>query len=287
MNLIKTFISVELSVVAIVATAVVAAPAAEEKSAPAADWPWAAYGIPKSSNPACIPTRRTDWADASHRVMLLKEKRHDLELVFLGDSITMMWRSQSGFEGGTPVWEKYYAPLKAGNFGISGDGTQNVLWRITEGGALDGLRPKVLVLLIGINNLEGVREGKTPEQVAEGIATLVKYIKGKLPETRILLLGLFPCWESPQNPSRERVRQVNLLIRPLEDRKHVYYLDIGQKFLEPDGTIKKEKLRDFLHLSEKGYAIWAQAMEPYLKDLMNNDGNGDIWNKRGEQGETQ
>ncbi len=234
------------------------APAAEE-------WPWAKYGIPKSANPTCIPTKRTDWALAYHEGMLQREKRGDLEVVFLGDSITMMWRSQSGYEGGTPVWEKYYAPLKAGNFGISGDRTEHILWRITEGGDLDGLRPKVLVLLIGINNLLGGKN--SPEQTAEGITTIVNHVKGKLPETRILLLGLFPCWERPENPAREQVRQVNRLIHPLEDKKRVWYLDIGDRFVEPDGTIKKEKLRDLLHLSEKGYWIWAEAMQPVLERL--------------------
>ncbi|MEN6302888.1 MAG: GDSL-type esterase/lipase family protein, partial [Armatimonadia bacterium] len=116
------------------------------------DWPWAKYGLPKSDLATCTPLKRVDWADAYHQAMLVREKKPDLQLVFLGDSITMMWRSQSGYEGGTPVWEQYYAPRKAGNFGISGDRTEHILWRITEGGDLDGLNPRVLVLLIGINN---------------------------------------------------------------------------------------------------------------------------------------
>jgi lysophospholipase L1-like esterase len=243
--------------------------------AQAEDWPWAKYGLPPSTNPTGIPLKRTDWADGYHTAMLAREKKPDLQLVFLGDSITMMWRSQSGYEGGTPVWDKYYAPLKAGNFGISGDRTEHILWRITEGGDLDGLNPKVLVLLIGINNL--LQTQSTPADVAAGITTIVNLVKVKLPHTKILLMGLFPLWEQPTDPARQWVKDVNALIEPLADRQRVWYLDIGDKFLEPDGTIKKRNLRDLLHLSEHGYWLWARTMKPYLRDLMDNEGKGEIW----------
>jgi beta-glucosidase len=241
----------------------------------AQDWPWAQYGLPPSTNPTCIPLKRTDWADAYHTAMLVREKKPDLQLVFLGDSITMMWRSQSGYEGGTPVWEKYYTPRQAGNFGISGDRTEHILWRITEGGDLDGLNPKVLVLLIGINNL--LQKQNTPADVAAGITTIVQYLKTKLPTTKILLLGDFPCWERPDHPHRQWVKDLNVLLKPLADKQRVWYLDLGDKFVEPDGTITKEKLRDGLHLSEKGYWIWAEAMEPYLVDLLDHEGQGAMW----------
>jgi lysophospholipase L1-like esterase len=246
--------------------------------ASAADWPWAKYGLAPSTNPCCIPLKRTDWAEQYHTAMLAREKKPDLQLVFLGDSITMMWRSQSGYEGGTPVWEKYYAPRHAGNFGISGDRTEQLLWRITEGTDLDGLSPKVLVLMIGINNL--LQSQNTPAQVAEGITTIVNYLKVKLPTTRILLLGDFPLWEKPTDPARQWVKDLNALIKPLGDSQRVWYLDVGPKLLEPDGTITKEKLRDLLHPSEKGYWIWAEAMEPYLVDLLEGEGKGEVWNKQ-------
>lgn len=207
--------------------------------------------------------------------MLAREPRQGVQVVFLGDSITMMWRSQSGYEGGTPVWEKYYAPRGAANLGISGDRTEHLLWRLTAGGDLDGLSPKVAVLLIGINNL--LQEKHAPQQVAEGIATIVTYLRAKLPQTRLLLLGDFPLWESPAHEHRAWVKQLNLLIAPLADRKRVWYLDLGPRFVEPDGRIVKEKLRDGLHLSEKGYWIWAEAMEPYLVDLLEGDGQGEVW----------
>jgi beta-glucosidase len=242
-----------------------------------AEWKWGAYGIPPSTNPACIPLQRVDWAQSYHTAMLKREPYQTAKVIFLGDSITMMWRSQSGYEGGTPVWDKYYAPLPAANLGISGDRTDHILWRITEGGDLDGVKPQVLILLIGINNL--LQRQDTPQQTAEGITTIVTYLKTKLPETRILLLGLFPCWEKPDNPARAWVKQTNELIKPLADGKRVWYLDIGSRFVEPDGTITKEKLRDLLHLSEKGYWIWAEAMQPYLDDLLQGTGTGPVWTK--------
>ncbi len=238
------------------------------------DWPWQKYGLPKSTTPACIPAKRGTWWPHYHKGMLKREKSDGIEILFLGDSITMMWRSQSGYEGGTNVWQKHYAHRKAANFGISGDETEHILWRITEGENLDGLSPKVLILLIGINNLN---RGDRPEHVAEGITTIVRHIHRTLPRTKVLLLGIFPCWQSPKHPTRAKVRKTNEIICGLADQKQTYYLDIGHRFLEPDGTITKEKLRDLLHLSENGYEIWAEAMEPYLSDLLSNDGKGDVW----------
>jgi beta-glucosidase len=248
---------------------------ADDTAATQTPFPWEKYGLTPSTNPACLPAPRGDWWPAYHTGMLKREPRESAKVVFLGDSITMMWRTQSGYEGGTPVWGKWYAPLPAANLGISGDRTEHLLWRLTEGGDLEGVHPKVAVLLVGINNR--LQRDDTPEQTAEGIATIVGYLKRRLPEARILLLGLFPCWEPPTDPARAWVKQTNTLTKPLADRKRVWYLDIGDRFLEPDGTIKKEKLRDLLHLSEKGYGIWAEAMQPYLDDLLLHDGTGKVW----------
>jgi len=240
------------------------------------------FGLPHSTNPACIPVERTDWWPAYRKQMRAREPRQEAQVVFLGDSITMMWRSQQGFEGGTAVWEKYYAPFHAANFGIAADRTEHVLWRITQGGELDGMNPKVLVLLIGVNNLtgwSGRAGGDSPEHTAEGIATIVGYLKQHLPQTKILLLGIFPCMEKPDHPIRGTIRRTNAIIAKLADLKQVFFLDFGDRFVEPDGTITKEKLRDLLHLSEKGYRIWAEAMQPYFEDLMKNEGAGALWTR--------
>lgn len=245
----------------------------DEKSS-TSEWPWLKYGIAPTTNPACVPTQRTDWAMNYHKGMLGLENKAQVKVLFLGDSIMNdMWRSRSLVyaervkEGGNQVWQKYYAPLNAANFGISADETGNLLWRIAEGGCLEGLHPEVAVLLIGINNL--IR-GQTPEQTAEGITTIVGYLKNKLPDTKILLLGIFPCWQPATNPIRAKVKQTNLLISKLHDGQRIFYLDIGHVLVEPDGNILKDKLQDTLHPSEKGYELWAEAMQPYLFDLLNN-----------------
>lgn len=229
------------------------------------------------ANPACVPVpREPAWWMVWHKRYLKAVEKRPIDVVFLGDSITMLWHPVGKYANGLAVWKEYYEPLKAVNIAITGDTTANVLWRIVEGKAVDGLSPKVLVLMIGTNNLHS-RQGNTPAQTAEGVGCIVSELRKRLPQTKILLLGVFPRGESPKNPYREKVREVNRRIATFDDHKWVFYLDIGDRFLEPDGTISKAVLRDFLHPSEKGYAIWAKAMHPYLLDLLNNDGQGDVW----------
>jgi lysophospholipase L1-like esterase len=193
-----------------------------------------------------------------HEGFLKRAKEGKVDLLFLGDSITQGW-------GNNAVWQKHYGSLNAVNFGIGGDTTENVLWRILNG-EIDGISPKVAVLMIGTNNF-GL-EGHQPPDVVKGITTIVQTLRKKLPSTKILLLGIFPRDEKPATESRKKIQTVNEQIAKLEDKKNVRYLDFGAKFTSPDGTLSKEIMPDFLHLSEKGYQIWADAMDPLLKQLM-------------------
>ncbi len=181
-----------------------------------------------------------------------------VDLLFVGDSITEGW-------GNNPVWQKTYAPRQAANIGIGGDTTENVLWRL-ENGEVEGISPKVAVLLIGTNNF-GL-EGHSPDQVAKGVAAVVQSLRRKLPSTKIVLLAIFPRDEKPGADIRKKIKTVNDQIAKLDDRKNVHYLDIGPKLSNPDGSLSKEIMPDFLHLSEKGYQIWADAMAPLLQKLM-------------------
>ncbi|MFZ2654484.1 MAG: GDSL-type esterase/lipase family protein [Victivallales bacterium] len=245
----------------------------------AADWPWAKYGIPKTDAKACIPVPRTeDWAIQCH-VQAGKMKNPSIGVAFLGDSITHGFQFQKVPDGVVSAWSEYCAPLGAANFGIPGDKTQHVLWRITEGGLLDGMNPKALVILIGINNLYG-GSPDSPADVAKAITTIVNCAKTKLPDTKILLMGIFPCFTT-SSPGTVGAQATNAIISKLHDGKQVFFLDIGDRFIEPDKSISKEKLRDGLHPSEKGNRIWAEAMRPYLDDLLNNDGKGDLWKNAG------
>src|SRR5262245_23256229 len=184
-------------------------------------------------------------------------KKGGVVVLFLGDSITDAWRGNAA----QPTWDKYFVPHNPANFGIGGDRTQHVLWRI-QNGELEGIQPKAIVLMIGTNN-SGGRDNNS-EEIAEGITSIVQEIQKRTPSTKILLLGVFPRGEQP-NPQREKLQKVNEIIAKLDDGKTVKYLDIGKVFLESDGSIRREIMPDFLHLSPEGYERWAEAIkEPLL-----------------------
>jgi len=204
------------------------------------------------------PQPRNPWID-QHESHVKKAKAGNIDVVFFGDSITAGWGSAK------EIWQERFEPLKPANFGIGGDRTENVLWRI-QNGALEGYKPKVAVVLIGINNLTGQRNN--PTEVAAGITAIVEEIKKRSPETKILLLGVFPRNEKPDSPARKDIAQVNEIIAKLDDGKTVYFMDIGKQFLEPDGSITRETMPDFLHLTPKGYQIWADAIKEKLAELL-------------------
>jgi lysophospholipase L1-like esterase len=220
----------------------------------------------RAENTATNPLPRDAKWIARHEGFVKQAQQGGIDLLFMGDSITDFWRNR-----GSNVWNTYYAPLHAANFGISADRTQHVLWRI-EHGELDGIHPKVVVLMIGTNNTGKEQDHQTirntPPQVIEGVTAVVHEIQAKLPETKILLLAIFPRSQRGE-PIRDEIKQINLSIAQLDDGKSVTFLDIGPKFLEPDGTLSREIMPDLLHPSEKGYQIWAEAMQPTLNRLMN------------------
>jgi lysophospholipase L1-like esterase len=207
-----------------------------------------------------------------HETFVAIAKRGGVDVLFLGDSITDAW----GGEGhnpkaaGSKVFEREFAPLKTANFGIGGDRTQHVLWRI-QNGELDGIQPKVVMLMIGTNNSNG--NDNTAEEIAEGITAIVREIHKRSPKTKVLVLGIFPRGKDPNNPAtkaqREKIARVNQIISKLDDGgKTVKYMDIGHLFIRQDGTIPQEIMPDFLHLSEKGYELWAQAVKPVILELL-------------------
>jgi len=209
-----------------------------------------------AANDAIIPSPRTsprfDW-QARHQGFVKRAQQGNIDLLFLGDSITDHWREQ-------PLWAKLYGHLKAENFGIGGDRTEHLLWRI-ENGELSGLNPKMVVLLIGTNNLPV----NTVPEIIEGITVVVRSIQKKLPNSKILLLGVFPRDAQPNTPFRNKIREINAAISTLDnDGSPIEFLDFGERFLNSDGTISTEIMPDSLHLSGKGYRIWANAIQGAL-----------------------
>jgi lysophospholipase L1-like esterase len=197
------------------------------------------------------------------RAALLDERvkqTPDSRLLFIGDSITQGWEN-----AGKEAWAGFFAPHNAVNLGIGGDRTQHVLWRL-ENAPLEGLNPEVAVVMIGTNNSNG--EDNTPGQIAEGIAAIVSKLRESLPQTKILLLAIFPRGEN-FNPQRGKITQVNQVLQKLDDQRHVFFLDIGHRFLNSKGLLPASIMPDYLHLSPEGYQMWAEAIEEPLRQLMN------------------
>lgn len=198
-----------------------------------------------------------------HMAFVEEAGKGGIDVLFLGDSITDGWR----LDPAKKIWDERFAPLKAANFGISGDRTQHVLWRI-QAGEMDGITPKVVVLMIGTNNI-GQRDPEPTASAAAGVKAIVEEVLKKSPKTKVLLLAVFPKAEKAGDYSRTMVKELNDAIAKLDDGgKTVRYLDIGAKFLSADGSISKEVMPDFLHLSGKGYQIWADAIKEPLGAML-------------------
>lgn len=194
-----------------------------------------------------------------HEANVALVRKGGVDLLFVGDSLTKCWSRE-----GHDVWEACFAPLHAANIGISGDCTQHVLWRL-QNGELENIRPKVVVLLIGTNNISA---GDSPADIAQAVGAIVQEIRQHVPGARILLLGVLPRRELANHPDREIVGSVNRLLSRLQDGNHVTYLDIGDKLLQADGTFPKEVTKDFTHLTPKGYEIFAGAIQPTVEALL-------------------
>lgn len=205
-----------------------------------------------------------DW-QKRHELTSAAVKRAKPQILFIGDSITHFFGGEQ-FDSyalrGKNTWDEFYGPRNPGNLGFGWDKTENVLWRLQHG-AIDGIAPKLIVMMIGTNNTGNC---SAPE-IALGIQSIVSVLNERLPQSKILLLGIFPRGEKP-NPQRDKIAEINKLIAKLDGTHHVTFLDIGAKFLTPDGLITKDIMPDFLHPNEKGYRIWAEAIEPTVKRLM-------------------
>ncbi len=177
-----------------------------------------------------------------------------IDLIFDGDSITDFWQGN-----GRAVWQERYGKLNAFDFGIAGDRTENLLWRLDQG-QVDNLRPKLVLLMIGTNNI-GAR---TPQQIADGVKAIIDEYQKRCPEATILLQAIFPRSPKPTDLPRILVKQVNDIISHYGDGKKVIYIDFGDKFLQPDGTLSPDIMPDFLHPSPKGYEIWADAIQSQI-----------------------
>jgi lysophospholipase L1-like esterase len=214
---------------------------------------WPPPTVPAGTNPTTMARPRLEWLERVEQ-NFARTRGKDFDLIFDGDSITDGWQSV-----GKDVWAAAYGGRRAVDFGIGGDRIENVLWRLKQG-QVDGMHPKLIVLMIGTNNLGGA----TVDQIAEGIGAVVADCRRRCPDAHLLLLGIFPRYNEATQPVRQSIIQINQKIAHLDDGAHVTYLDIGAKFLTPDGTLTAAIMPDFLHPSAEGYRIWAEAIAPIV-----------------------
>ena len=212
-------------------------------------------------NAAIVPVPRTGGITNRQNLVLqrAKDAPGDYDLEFIGDSIMQGWEGR-----GSNVWQNYYGSRKCLNFGVSGDRTQHVLWRF-EQGQLDGIKAKVAIVMIGTNNSN--KEDNTEDDILAGVTAIVQQIRTRQPDTKIILLSIFPRGKS-FSVQRGKILQVNQALARLDDGKNIFYQDFGPQLIENDGSISKSVMPDYLHPNEHGYNIWAAAIEPKLKELL-------------------
>ena len=195
-----------------------------------------------------------------HKKIMQRVKQGAPEVIMLGDSITECWCWKPR---GLPAWENYYGKYKPINMGISGDRAEHLLWRIQDG-TLDGLKPKVAVLMIGANNISG-----KPLDTALTIKQILAEMRKRLPETKILMLEILPVGKEPMKDKHNLHHQkINDIIRPYADGKWIHRLDISKTFLDDKGNLRMELMQDSWHPNKKGYEAWGAAMAPTLKKLL-------------------
>ena len=200
------------------------------------------------------------WWEPRHNEKIKQAKNTKVDLLMIGDSITHGWE-----KAGKDVWQQFYQDKNALNLGFSGDRTEHVLWRL-QNGAVDGITPKLIVLMIGTNNT-GYRRVPA-DYTVQGISEIVSELRIRLSMSKILMLAIFPREHSPKHVLRQRNKEVNQLISTLADNEIVHYLNINEIFLDNNQILRKETMPDLLHPNRLGYQLWAKAMAPTISQLM-------------------
>lgn len=210
------------------------------------------------------------WWGQFNNINKIAKENPDLDLILFGDSISQSWsgaEQRIAQKDGERFFDKAFAgKWKTASFGISGDRTEHLLYRL-QNGNFNGLSPKAVVLMIGINNLK--TGGHTADQVIAGIQALVEELVIKLPNSQVVLLGTFPSGNDPKSQRRQDIVKIQQNIANLGDKENVTVLNLNPNFLNPDGSLKSELYnKDEIHLAEKGYQAWAEALMPTLNKLI-------------------
>jgi lysophospholipase L1-like esterase len=215
---------------------------------------------PPRLNTAATFTQTIQRQGQRHEGFVETARKGDIDLLLHGDSITDWWVQG---EESKAVFDKYFGNIKTANFAVAGDTTQGVLWGLKNGEG-QGFSPKAVMLMIGTNNMGS----HSAAEIAEGIGAVVLEMRKDFPDAKILLLAIFPR-STPGDPIRIKIADANKIISRLDDQQHVFYMDIGPKFLDENGVFLPDSFRpDNLHPRAKGYEIWGAAVKDRLAELM-------------------
>lgn len=201
----------------------------------------------------------------AHELLLEKAKGGVIDVYFLGDSITRRWGA-TDYPDFLANWRKNFFGWNAADFGWGADATQNILWRL-ENGELDGVNPKVIVILAGTNNV-----GKTPGddakvmEITRGIKAIVDICREKAPLATIVLTAIFPRNDSVS--VIPTINRINQNIAKFADGRSIRFLDVNDKLAESNGMLFKGMTVDNLHPSLRGYQVWADGLHPILLELL-------------------
>jgi len=219
--------------------------------------PLLAVQMPRA-NSAVVPVHTGVRTTQRHNGFVATATNSDFDILFEGDSITDWWQ-QRGAQGGAGVFSNYFGGIKVANFAVAGDTTQGVLWGLKNGEG-QGHKPKAVMLMLGTNNTGG----NSGPEIAEGVGAVVYELRKDFPKAKILLLAIFPRGAGPTDPLRVKNEEANKIIAKLNDGKHVFFMNINDKFLDAQGQLIGFR-NDNLHPNAKGYEIWASAVAPTLK----------------------
>jgi len=213
--------------------------------------------LPVRTNSAAFPKPHTGPGVADFQRKMERFGGKHADIVFEGDSIMNRWENT-----GKAMWSQRYAGIAA-DFGIEGDHVEHVLWRLGQG-QLDGIDPKVVVLMIGTNN----SGQNNAAEIAEGIKLLLAEYEKRCLHAHIILMGIFPRGQNANDGGRRKVAAVNEIIKSFDDGQRVTFIDISPKMIEADGTISREMMPDFVHPTAQGYQIWADAIQPVINKYL-------------------
>ena len=224
-----------------------------------------------TATPRQDPKKVSGWTKRyAAKAKQLAADKNEVDIVFIGDSITHFWEYDSKTQkkkiGGLDTYKKYFSNYKVLNLGFSGDRTQHALWIASQSPCLNNIKPKMVSVMIGTNNIG--HNSSTPEAAAAGVTKVVEALRARLPEAKILLFGVFPRDAKANTPRRKKVTAINNIICKLADDKNIFYCDITEKFLDKNGNLPKSMMPDFLHPNDNGYEVWAQAMMPYVEKFV-------------------